>query len=692
MIKKKIFLFFFLRALPLSAVFLSQPSLSLETADKMDFYGQTGHFWPVDLSATWRAQKKGLQDARLAEEPNTSFRLKSAQFQPSGLDQAPLELLAMYNRQNNGSSPSRVAIVGMFSPVFAAKADGNDGWKCEDKSFPKDYFDNLGIMRLNQEIASLQSARGRADNVSDDQRGSDLHKNSVQVCDEVIAHINSLVTQLQTCDESFKKLTDAKQKFNEACKGFAPGPIKCANAIQACAHCPTDVSVDEVRSDDDNKFDCVIIHERTECPAKAGTALEEAKKESKEVLEEIAEMEEEISEAERNIAEEEASLEEQRRDISEALAELAEDFSAQDKELRDNKEQLTDELDQSLREGKAQIEQGFQEQVAAVNQQIDNALKISHDIENAITQATTEYQNALIQIHSNDRKERRKIRSECEIQARGSLGEYRTRRREAISTGSYQESVSSLLSQGRASFAQRDSQKLERDYQRCLARRQADFRELTQLKTTLLESTETAYSQKLRVIEQQKEQYQQTLQSSREALVRLQADASQADQSLLTEYTENLEKILERHERTYHEAYTSYNAKRAQLVARSRSVIASGNDQIAILREQLGDKDRKLELKKMELTRWHELATQGQEAGIKEGDSSEEAYGDATAALSEYIDNNHAAEDACDCLENETEGESGHCKKIQGYKKYFTDEKHGEGPTGKSLNEIGGNR
>ena len=534
---------------------------------------------------------------------------------------------------------------------------------------------------FNQKAADIRSnakvRRGFRDGEEEQIKGFQIN---AQECGNLIRKYENDLDSIQTCNESREKLQEAKQEFRQACAGFARG-IRCAGAIKACELCPD--------GEDVKGYKCVTVHERSSCPALAGRALEEAKEQRDEFLEEVEQLQEELSEAERDIAERQGELEQQRQEMDSALAEMDEEFTAASRELRDNKEQLLDQLNQDLKQGKAQIQQSVQEQIAQANAEIDNALQVSHSIENAITEAETEYSNSLFPIHQDYRQEHRKIRMECEVQARGALASYRQRRRQAVESGNYQESLSSLLSRGRTGFAQRDSQKLERNYNRCLVKRRPDFAEIRRVRDERLNTVKTRRDQQLRVIEQQKEQYQQVLQRAQRSLEQLNEEADRADQTLLAEYTENLNQILDRHDRAYDEAFESYQARRGRLIAQLETAVQAESRQITILEKQMGEKNMLFQNKQLDLVRFQEMTQYLQEGGVEEDGNQEDAYGEAVSAFSGYDDANTVAEDKCGCgSDDEAAGENKDklCKIIKANEKEIN-----KGKTSKRKRKSSGN-
>lgn len=512
--------------------------------------------------------------------------------------------------------------------------------RCDEGSYQR-FSSERAVKDKIGELKSIQASLNQRATVK--RSNQNCYITEAQKCSSLVQRYQNDLDSIQTCNESREGLRSAKQEFMQACAGFARG-IHCAGAIKACELCPDEGPV--------KGYKCVTIHNRSSCPALAGRVLEEAKEQRDEFLEEVEQLQEELSEAERDIAERHGELEQKKQEMAEALAEMDEEFTATSRELRDNKEQLLDQLNQDLKHGKAQIQQSFQEQIAQANAEIDNALQVSHSIENAITEAETEYSNSLFPIHQDYRKEHRKIRGECEVQARGLLASYRQNRRQAVESGNYQESVSSLLSRGRTGFAQRDSRKLERDYKRCLVKRQPDFAEIRRIRDELLNTVKTRRDQKLRVIEQQKEQYQQILQRAQRTLEQLNEDAHRADQNLISEYTEKLNQFLDRHERAYNEAFERYQDRRGRLGEQFETAIQAESHQIAILEKQMGEKNMLFQNKQMDLVRFQEITQSLQDGGVDEDGNQEDAYEKAVSALSKYEDANTIAEDRCDCEDN----------------------------------------
>ena len=414
----------------------------------------------------------------------------------------------------------------------------------------------------------------------------------------------------EKCNEKLEEVNKANKEFSTACTKFSDGTVNCVKALEACSNCPN-----EEESED---YDCVKIHQKTKCPAKSGEALKTAKEKIEKVGDEKKELEEQIQEKERDIVEKE-------NELNQALSELEEEFSQSSRELERKTEEQKADLEEQLRKNKAKISSAVAKAMSKVQAEIDQALKIAHTFENAITKTHQEY-----------RAERRKIFMACEIQAQARLANYRKRRRAAIRTGSLKISLSSLMKKGRTSFAAKDSRLLKQYNAQCLSKRKPDFQVVDQ-----------NYKQKMRVIEQQKEQYQDKITRMKQRVASLNIQASKDQNQLVQEYAASMNKILAAHQKEYRLAMQSYNKAKTGLLVRSKD--------ITLLKKQLMVAKRKLAEKRMELVREAELLSYLENKGVKE--DIEDEFANASGAWATIKSDYETAAHACDCKGNNNEKE-----------------------------------
>ena len=424
------------------------------------------------------------------------------------------------------------------------------------------------------------------------------------ICDDKVREYEKALSAIETCKETTDKVEEILNNFRKSCADFVGGQTKCSSAIEACDKCP-----DEENFGD---YDCVAVHRQTKCPALSGKELEEAKEKRKELEEDIKTLKGDIEDKEKDHLSKEDGL-------KDAIAEVEESFIKLTRELETNTETAKEDLEKGLKKAKAQIDGGLAKQLSAIQQQIDSALKIAHSFENAIYKANREY-----------RKERRQITMECEKQAKVELADFRRRRRAAIVTGSLNYSLSSFLQKGRKSFAEKDHARFQRYHNRCLKRRKQDFKDVR-----------TDYQQKLRVIDQQKEQYLEIVRKQKQQLALLNQKAQQAGNDLLKDYTTQMDRILTRHNKLYERAVQDYNKK--------KNLIASQTKNLAVLDHQKQRTVQTLKSKQGTMLREEEIIIYLKNKGVSSEDSSKEAFKEAASDLAKLKNSLTTAEGECNC-------------------------------------------
>ena len=448
----------------------------------------------------------------------------------------------------------------------------------------------------------------------------DTQKN---ICDDKISEYEKALQSLETCKEAVDKVQEKKSDFRKSCGAFSSGATKCFEAIETCDKCPD--------GENFGAYDCVFIHRQTKCPAQAGAELEETKEKRKELEEEIKNLKSDIEDKEK----ERLSKEEELKD---ALTEIENNFTKITRDLETKTEGAKDSLERGLRKGKGQIEGSLAKNMAAVQKQIDAALKIAHSFENAIYKANREY-----------RKEKREIRNGCESQAKSSLAKFRKRRRAAIQTGSLSYSLSSFLKKGRVSFAQRDHVRFQKYYRLCLSRKKEDFKEVRQ-----------DYQQKLRVIDQQKQQYLEMLDKQKNQLAILNQQAHRAGNQLLQDYTKEMDKTLARHNKAYKEVIQDYNKK--------KSLIASQSNSLSLLDQQIQRTAQTLRGKQETMLREQEIITYLKNKGVPSEDSRGDKTGEfeeAAGYLADLRDSIEIASTTCACDSADNDNNPNHRKCIE---------------------------
>lgn len=429
----------------------------------------------------------------------------------------------------------------------------------------------------------------------------DLKEDEAIVCNTKIRKYEKALKELEQCTEAIKEMKEKKSEFVKDCGEFLTGRMQCSVAIMACKMCPNE--------EDFEDYDCVKIHNKTSCPAKSGEDLKTAKKKRDKIKEDTKDIQEKIADLEKDIVSKES-------DLKEALSELETEFMETVSRLERDVEDQEAELENQLKDRQSQIKAAVAKSLAAVQKEIDNFLKVSHSFENAITKVNMEY-----------RRERRQIVLECEVQARGRLAQYRQKRRAAIRTGSLQISLSSLLT-GRKSFAQIEAALLKKYNSECLSKRAEDFK-----------MAETEYKQKLRVIEQQKEQYQDELKRAQKNIAALNQQATQDQNKLIREYAIALDKILERHQKEYYSVSQKYLKQKNKLLLQTKK--------IAVLEKQLREQKQLLRDKGMQLVREEELISHLKSKGVSSTEDTEEQFSKASKSFVAYYDSIENTGNSC---------------------------------------------
>ena len=500
-----------------------------------------------------------------------------------------------------------------------AKTGGNP---CSDADDFPDEISDLSKAKLNDLIGELENFKSNFMTSRSMVKGGvttvhDADPVQANICQRKIRRYENAVGDLKKCTEAIKEMKEEKTDFVRDCGEFSSGRMQCSVAIMACKMCPSEAAF--------GHYDCVKIHGNTVCPAKSGEELKTAKRKREKVQDEIEDLREGVADLEQDIASKEVSL-------NDSLSDLEESFIDLTNELERNVEEQKAELENQLKTGTAQIEEVVEKALAEVQKEIDNSLSVAHSFENAITKANVEY-----------RKERRQIVLECETQARGRLAQYRQKRRVAIRTGSLQISPSSLLRRGRMSFAQIEAALFKQYDAECLSKRKEDFKMVAE-----------EYKQKLRVIEQQREQYQARLESLRKQMVSLHKKAHENQNELIKEYAKSMEKILKSYEKEYRLANQKYLRNKNKLLAET--------SKIAVLQKQLVEHRTLSKEKDMELVREEEMIAYLKSKGVSEEDA-ERQYSKAASSFVEYYDAIDQASASCSEDNQEIRTAKGHIER-----------------------------
>ena len=475
-----------------------------------------------------------------------------------------------------------------------------------------DPCESLNLEQVENKIAKLERQEKRIVTDSSNRSLSIIEEDKL---DDIEAGIDSCRRKqgyLQEEEEKEKQCKEDNQKIKEAgfgktCAKFSRG-MGCEEAITACAMCPDPDEEAEL-----NPYNCVTVHKKMKCPLLAGEELKLAKEKRDKFQEEVKEREEELSELEKDIMD-------KKNELTKSLTELEEEFNETVAEFERETENAKEDLTANLNENKSAIKNEVSKQIAQVQEVVDKSLEIAHSFENAITKANMEY-----------RLEVKKVYTECRVQAQAQLARYRNRRKQSILSGTYRVSLSSLTNKNRISFAQRDVLKVKQFYQECLVLRKSDLQDLSLI-----------HKQKMRVIAQQKEQYQKKMGDLQKKVVSLNKMAYEQQNQLVQDYAKRMEKIILQHSKQYGLALKNYNKNKKTLLTETRK--------INVLEKHLVEKRQQLDQKRRELVTEQQMISYLKSKGVsEENDDGNEEFSEAAGALEDYSNAIDIAYDSCDC-------------------------------------------
>ena len=238
------------------------------------------------------------------------------------------------------------------------------------------------------------------------------------------------------------------------------------------------------------------------------------------------------------------------------------------------------------------------------------------------------------------------------MQAQSRLAQHRRRRQQAIESGSYRVSLSSLTNKNRISFAQMDDSFLQRRYRECLSVRKTEFKNL-----------KLVYNQQMRVIEQQKEQYQKEMELLKQKMQSLNRMAYEQQNELVQQYSKKMQKVIAEHSRAYAGILKTYQSNKQTLLAQT--------SEINVLEKQLLEKRKLKQLKERDLVAEQQLIAYLKSKGVsdEETDNNEE-FSEAAGAFEAYYNAVDTAYDKCNC---ETDKDTTVCKKLKRNKRSLKD-------------------
>ena len=459
-----------------------------------------------------------------------------------------------------------------------------------------------------------------------------------KVCEELLEKRDE---QKKQCKVDYNKIQEAG--FGKACANFARG-MKCKEAIMACSMCPS-----PEEDSNFNSYNCVRVHKQSKCPLLAGEELKLAKEKRDDFQEEVEEMEEDVNEQEQEIVE-------KQNELNKNLAELEESFNEAVLEFKRDAENAKEDLEADLNKNKAAIKNEVSKQIAQAQEVVDKSLEIAHSFENAITEANMKH-----------RLETKKIYAECRMQAQTQLAKFKHKRRRAIESGSYKVSLSALTNKNRVSFAVKDKNRIAKYYRQCVRLRNSEIKDL-----------KLVLQQRMRVIAQQKEQYQQKIEALKQKVASLNKMALEQQNDLLKDYAKKMTKITSQYSEAYGNALKNYERNKKTLMAET--------SKINVLQKQLMEKKAMLRQKKQELLTEQQLIAYLKSKGVsEENDDSHSAFSSAAEALDKY--DSAIAEVDSSCCEDDLLNEK-KCKKLEKMNEKHEDNKGLE----KALQNIRGQR
>ena len=442
-----------------------------------------------------------------------------------------------------------------------------------------------------------------------------IFNTKLRECDKLI---DEKVTKEKQCNEALSELNNSRKDYSQTCHKFAGGGTSCSNALKACSLCPSADTTDA-------EYKCVKIHKKTKCPALTGPDLKRAKEEKDKYKEDVKDLKEKIEDLRKDLTEEE-------NELNTELVELEEEFNTLISTLQRDTENAKIELEKSLKESNSEIKSSVNEQVAKVQENINNALKVAHSFENALTQAYTTYKSEVQKVHKD-----------CRGEALTQLMRYQTRRRQSILSGAYKISVSKLMNKNRTSFYQQDQTKLRYFYNKCLKLRKSDLNDI-----------KTAYSVKLRQIEQQKELYEQNINTMKSNLTSLNQSAAKEQNQLLSSYTKLISSSMSKFESEYKSGLEKYNKnKQTLIINKSRKV----NN----LKAALKHKTDQLKELNFALVREQNLIHSLKKQGVQEEEDKTDDYAEASGNWIDYQNKILQTWNACDCKPNNTKKNNNNC-------------------------------
>ena len=465
-------------------------------------------------------------------------------------------------------------------------------------------------------------------------------KRKINECERLITQKTKQNEECKTAEDKFKT---SKREYIKQCRLFARGR-NCEESLTACATCSTP-------NEKSSQYNCVKIHQTSKCPELAGEDLKQSRERKEEYEDSLKEIQEEITEIKEQLTEKENELHKE-------LAETEEEFNSLVQDMERDTRNAKTELEEGMKSAQSKIDASMAEQIQAVQTEIEQSLRVAHEFENAVTNASMAYQADI-----------QKIYDECLNTAYTQLRQYRQQRRRSIQTGGYKISLSQLTQKTRMPFAQQDEIWLNNAKEKCLRN-----------KTPAFKFAQQRYQNTLRRIEQKKEEYQQRMNKLQQSLSALNQAVSQQKNQLVQEYSKQITDIITQFETNYQTALKNYNNKK-------QTLLITKNKEIARLKTELMEKTRLAQDKKMSLARETHLIKLLESKNTPSNDTDqEELFSTAVSQLIEYKDNLDSAMERCGCNQKSSK-DTGICKILKRSNKSQKRDRFK-----KAVETLGGNR
>jgi len=378
----------------------------------------------------------------------------------------------------------------------------------------------------------------------------------------------------QPCTKEDTRYEVAKTEYSKSCGYFSVSDSNCQKLIDSCQKCPTG-------DPEDSDEGCVHIptlkgsNKKAQCPQLAGEALKKAREDLKDTEPALKDLEEKVSEIKDKISEKQGQL-------SDAKSELEQDKSQFQADLHKEREKLNENLKRNTQT----IDRETQEVLDALNKKIATSLKARHTIENLISKSYRDHRIA-----------KNKIFQFCKREAGEQLSFYRERRRKAISSGRMPRlTITQLMNKNRVSLAQKDNARFKHYYNMCLKNSKTE-----------LQTVDLKLKDELKMIQQQKDQYLDELKRLQTQALSQTQSATTQKQKLVASYSQNVRQIL-----------VQFKSKEQNSISKFQRDSARLSQEIANQQQRLQSTIGKFQEKKRTLMFNRELIAHLEEKGVKD--------------------------------------------------------------------------